>query len=106
MRTKDSSVWLRGLSAECWWALHVADELHQEFTGGQQLVVTSGCEPIEHSVPRSAHHRGDAADLRTWYLGSRVGDFAAELQRRVGPHYVVVVERSPPHIHMHWSPER
>lgn len=65
------------------------------------LVVTSAAEPIEHSVPRSAHYRGDAIDIRIWHLPD-VPAAVEELKELLGPDYVVLQE--PTHIHIHWSP--
>jgi hypothetical protein len=100
MITKDATVETR-FSAEAWAGLVSAEALLPQYTD-QELVVTSGSEAIKHSVPRSAHHRGDAWDIRRWYLGERAADYAAELAEILGTDWVVLLESD--HIHAHWAP--
>lgn len=102
MRPKDDTVELN-FSAEAWRGLAMADRLHGFFVAGQhELVITSGTEAIAHSVPRSAHHRGDAWDIRRWYLETRAAEFVRELGELLGDDWIVILEGN--HIHAHWAP--
>ena len=102
MRPKDESVEL-DFSAEAWRGLVVADRLHNFYVSGvNELVITSGSEAIAHSVRRSAHHRGDAWDVRRWYLADRAAEFTDELAELLGRDWVVILEGN--HIHAHWGP--
>ena len=104
MIAKDESV-LMQFSAEAWNGLYIADMLHREYLASRrELVVTSGSEPIQHTVARSAHHRGDAFDMRRWYLDdvNKFEEYVAELREKLTADWVVFVEDD--HIHCHWSP--
>ena len=80
-------------------ALPTIDEIHQDLSGGKEAVVTSTTEG-KHSVPRSAHYRGDAVDLRTWHVDPH--DYAERIKAALGDDFVVLVEAT--HIHCHWGP--
>lgn len=69
---------------------------------GVPMVITSGTDG-KHSVKHSGHYRGDGADLRTRDLKPQYRPgLVRAMKRKLGPHYVVVLESN--HIHMHWSP--
>ena len=90
-------------SAEAWQGLAIADRLHGFYVSGEhELVITSGTEAIAHSVRRSAHHRGDAWDVRRWYLEDRAAEFVDELAALLGVDWVVILEGN--QIHAHWGP--
>lgn len=109
MKCKEG-VTLDGLRAEILAALIQVERVHKELTRGRELVVTSTTEG-KHSVERSAHYRGDAADVRIWYVRSPEV-FRDRISETLGPHFVVLLEyrknengeRVPSHIHIHWSP--
>ncbi len=97
MKTKEN-VDISGLRREIIGALTIIDQVHKDLAG-REAVITSATEG-RHSVKRSAHYRGDAVDLRTWYVD---GDaFADRLAEELGPDYVVLSESD--HVHVHWSP--
>jgi len=104
MRRKDDSVDLEGLRQPILIALITLNDLHKQMTD-QPLTITSGAENIRHSVERSAHHRGDAVDVRIWQLASTndVDSFVQKARKALGPDYVVLLEKT--HIHVHWSPK-
>ena len=70
---------------------------------GEESVITSGSEKYKHSAKRSRHYRGDALDFRhrffVWQVKTKVLE---ELKRRLGKHFVVVLESS--HFHIHFAP--
>lgn len=72
------------------------------------LVVTSGSENYKHSAHRSAHYRGDAADIRSKNIpkADRPNVLMA-IKRKLGLDYVVIHEgigKPWEHFHIHWSP--
>jgi len=73
-----------------------------------QLVVTSGSEHYEHQAHRSAHYRGDAADVRSRTVGPRQKALVlGRIKDALGPDYVVILENEGEpneHFHIHWSP--
>lgn len=88
-----------GLTAEGWLAAHKADRLHLKATG-REVEITSTTDG-HHSALRSGHYRGDAIDIRIWYLSDKEA-FAEQLKKDLGQHYIVILESH--HIHVHWSP--
>jgi len=98
MRTK-AGVDLRTLSAEAWYAAHIADQVHRNIAG-REVVITSANDG-KHQVERSAHYRGDAIDVRIWYVPDPQA-FADRLREDLGADYVVLLESD--HIHIHWNP--
>ena len=67
------------------------------------LVVTSGTDGTHKTG--SKHYSGDALDFRTVNLiASIIPAIIARLQRRLGPAYQVLLETSPPHIHVEYDP--
>lgn len=105
MTPKDDSVDLTRLRAQIVEAGSLLSVWHMQLCDGLDLVVTSGAENIKHSVPRSAHYRGDAIDVRNWYLKALDPDldgWAMKIREQIGPDYVVLNEGT--HFHIHWSP--
>jgi len=100
MIPKDDSVNLRGLSAEGWWAVYVADRVHKRMAG-QEVVITSARDS-RHAVKRSAHYRGDAIDVRIWHVKDREVEFSNALAAELGGAYVVILEDT--HVHIHYAP--
>ena len=98
MKLKDG-VTLDGLRAEIQAAFPMIDRIHQGMTG-TEATATSTTEG-KHSATRSAHYRGDAVDLRTWYVDSAT-EYGHAITDALGPDYVVLIEAT--HIHVHWSP--
>lgn len=102
----------RHLSAPAWYAAHIADDLHEQYTNERAVITSTG--EGRHSVKRSAHYTGEwmgygrAFDLRVWYLNDQVDAYSDELQTLLGGDYVVLLERrsdgDPSHIHVHWAP--
>lgn len=80
-------------------ALPTIDEIHKGLSGGKEGVVTSTTDG-KHSVPRSAHYRGDAVDLRIWHVDAE--EYAERIREALGEDFVVIVEST--HVHCHWSP--
>lgn len=87
------------LSAQAWLAAYKADQLHKRIAG-REVEITS-CTEGKHSVARSSHYRGDAIDIRIWYL-TDAANFVKRLKLSLGTDYVVILEET--HIHVHWSP--
>lgn len=100
MKPKDDSVNLRGLTANGWWAAHIADQVHQEMVGAE--VVITSAKDGKHRVERSAHYRGDAIDVRIWYIEGQELEFVSRVRTALGLEYVVILESD--HVHIHWSP--
>lgn len=70
---------------------------------GTSLVITSGVERYKHSAERSAHYRGDAIDVRSRDIPKEEQKpLLKAIKRKLGPHYVVILEST--HYHLHWSP--
>ena len=82
-------------------AITIIDPVFKEF--GEEGVITSGTEKHKHSAKRSRHYRGDALDWRhrffVWSVKTKVLE---ELKKRLGKHFVVVLESS--HFHIHFAP--
>lgn len=97
MKLKEN-VDISGLRREIKGAFVAIDQAHQELAG-QEAIVTSATGG-RHSVKRSAHYRGDAIDLRTWYVDGQ--EYADRLTEVLGPDFVVLFETD--HVHVHWSP--
>lgn len=107
MRVKDASVDITGLRTPIRKALGRLDAYHKLKCAGRHLYITSGSEHIKHSVERSAHYRGDAVDIRNWYLAAFHADisldtWAERISTLLGPDFVVINEGT--HFHIHWSP--
>lgn len=80
----------QGLRKEIRGKLDVIDHIHKKLAGGQEAVCTSARDG-KHRVKRSAHYRGDAVDVRIWYVPSMLA-FADEIQDALGKHFVVFPE--------------
>ena len=96
----------RYLGAPAWYGLWLADELHKKVTGRDAVCTSTG--EGRHSVMRSMHYtgaygrgHGRAFDLRIWHL-ENPAEFTRKLKKRLGPDYVVLLEKT--HIHVHWGP--
>ena len=97
MKVKDG-VDLDELRDEMRAACPIIDEVHQELA--QREAIATSTKDGKHSVKRSAHYRGDAVDLRTWYADG--DEFAIQLRLALGENFVVLHESD--HVHVHWSP--
>ena len=70
---------------------------------GHTAVVTSGTEKYKHSADRSRHYSGDALDFRSRYFSVAAKyEVLEELQRKLGKHFVVILEAT--HYHVHYAP--
>jgi len=98
----------RFLSPQMWCALDDCNDIHRRLDEeGRDVTVTSTGEG-KHSVKRSKHYVGDfgfgwsmAMDLRTWHVEKN--EFAMQIRRKLGKHYVVVIEKT--HLHIHYAPQ-
>ena len=95
---------LLGVQPQLIVALLIADSVWHAFKLPEMTVtsVTDGT----HSK-RSLHYKGMAADIRTRDLDpDLVPKLVGILKQWLGDEYDVVLETSPPHIHVEWDPER
>ena len=82
-------------------AITIIDPTFKEH--GQEGVVTSGTEKYYHSVKRSTHYKGDALDWRHRFFDLPTKNkVLQELTKRLGKHFVVVLEST--HFHIHFAP--
>lgn len=92
---------VHGISTELLLGLTVAATVYDQY--GEELVVTS-LNDSRHSRT-SLHYSGNAADLRTNYFDRETQlKVVAEIKRRLGPDYDVVLEKD--HIHLEYQPKR
>ena len=108
-----NAAWPDEMHAAVWMARAEARALHQEMTG-EDLVITSGHRPGDEG---SLHAEYRAFDIRVWHFDdhAHIRAFAAELHRRLGPDFDVVVEgpaatdlryrNKPPHVHVEYDPK-
>lgn len=70
---------------------------------GYDCTLTSGREG--NHMNGSLHYLGKANDFRTFHVGDpvKIGLIAADISRRLGPDYDVVVEHT--HIHVEYDPK-
>ena len=76
----------------------IIDEVHKEYTGYEATCTSARRAP--NPGGSSLHAHGKALDLRTWAFGpadtadgkARVRRFAADLRKRLGNDYDVIVE--------------
>lgn len=70
-----------------------------------EIVITSGADGQHKSG--SLHYKGHAADIRTRNFPSEaaIKQFMAALKSELGEDYDLVLEKSPPHIHVEYDPE-
>ncbi len=80
-------------------AMAAADNLHLEMTA-REVPIVHVMDGKHHKGSR--HYVGLAFDMRIWYLDSPQA-FAEELQRILGIHYDVVLEKT--HIHVEYDPK-
>lgn len=100
MRLK-AGVNCKDVHSKIWEALWIVEVIYIEH-GQSELTVTS-MRDAKHSKVRSAHYRGEAADLRIWgFSKAELRNLVEEIKARLGDDYVVVLEHN--HIHIHWSP--
>ena len=96
-----SGVRVFGLRPEILLALIIAEPLFEE--EGEEMVVTSLIEG-KHSRG-SLHYAGAAVDLRTNPIAPAAAkEIRDELQRRLGPDYDVVLEKT--HLHIEFQPKK
>lgn len=69
----------------------------------KEAVITSGSD--EHAGPLTLHDDGNALDFRTRDLArAQVQIIAAQIRLRLGELFDVVIEDTPPHIHVEYQP--
>lgn len=114
MDLKPGVLW-SGMDPAMWYARGVAGALHRELTG-KEGTITSGRRTASPGGS-SLHPLGLALDIRVWAFETKeaVREFAAELSRRLGPDFDVIVEgpaatnpryrNRPPHIHVEYDPK-
>jgi flavodoxin len=90
---------LDGVSWRLFYAAVVAEEIYKKF--GAELVITSANDG-KHG-DKTLHHKGLALDLRTWNLGGREMQVAAEIRKALGKDFDVIVESD--HIHLEYQPK-
>ena len=82
-------------------AITIIDPIFREHE--QEAVITSGTEKYKHSAKRSRHYRGDALDFRHRFFDLPTKNLVLqELTKRLGKHFVVVLEST--HFHIHFAP--
>ena len=82
-------------------AIEIIDPIFREY--GQEAVITSGTEKYKHSAKRSRHYAGDALDFRHRFFDlPGKNQVLQELTKRLGKHFVVVLEST--HFHIHYAP--
>jgi hypothetical protein len=85
-------------------ALTVVDQVYESH-GVAETVITSG-EDGNHGW-NSLHYDGDAFDTRTRDLDPELAKIIAkDVADRLGRDYDVVLEHSPPHLHVEKQPRR
>lgn len=101
MKLKTTVRVLPGLSPEILLALMVAEGIYKEH--GYELVVTSLFDSHDNR-PKSLHHKGYAADLRTRDMRSGEADIIKnKIQVWLGGSYDVILEKD--HIHIEFDPK-
>ena len=91
-----------GVVPQIWWAMGVADLLHQEMFN-KELEVTSVNDSHEHN-PKSLHHQGEAFDIRTRHMTSDFHlRFFKALKLRLDPRGFDTVDEGN-HIHVEYQP--
>lgn len=89
---------LAGIQIQMNRALVKGEKLWKEY--GQELVITGALDGSHSNM--SLHYSGYALDFRTRYFSSeKHKEIAAELQKRLGMGFDVVVHKT--HIHVEWD---
>jgi len=89
-----------GVHERILYALEITNQFHRELLG-REATIYSILDGRHHAGSR--HYVGLAFDLRIWSIPeSSLVAFKAELQRRLGIHYDVILE--PTHIHVEFDP--
>ena len=88
-----------GISPEILLALIIAIPIFRKYNSD---VVITALRDGKHSK-HSRHYSGDAEDFRIWYLAvSNRPKVEQELQKALGPHYFVRLEKD--HLHVAYKP--
>lgn len=88
---------------QIWWAMGVADLLHQEMFN-KELEVTSVNDSHEHK-PLSLHNKGEAFDLRTRHMTPEFHlRFYRALKMRIDPKGFDTVDEGS-HLHVEFQPK-
>ncbi len=96
-----TSVSVEGIRPETVLGIVVAHEVYRRHT--DVMWVTSVTDGVHKEG--SLHYKGLAADLRVKHIPEGVWErLRDELQVALGPHYDVLLERKPPHIHLEHDP--
>lgn len=106
--------WSPDMHPAMWMARMEARLLHFEMFR-KRMTITSGMRP-QSPGGSSLHPLGRAMDIRVWHMShEEQREFAAELQRRLGEDFDVVVEGPaatsaryldrPPHLHIEYDPK-
>lgn len=90
---------LAGVVWQMFYAAIIAEGIFKKY-GATELIITAGTDGT-HSE-NSLHYEGRALDLRTWDV-SDVTAVAAELRRKLGKNYDVVIEKT--HLHVEYDPK-
>lgn len=94
---------LDGLRPEMVLAVVIAGQVYE--SNQAELVVTEGTGG-KHMVG-SLHASGRAVDIRTGNVAPiTLSSVVAELKRRLGENYDVVLETTSPHIHIEFDPKK
>lgn len=103
MQFKDGVI-QSGVQPEIWFALGIAALLSDTYRRGE-LVVTSLVDGVH--MKGSLHYQGRAADLRTvGYSDGENTSFYNSMRYYLKPlGYDVVLETSPPHVHVEYDPK-
>lgn len=103
MRLK-AGVRIFGIRPELVLALGIADDIwRQHGPVAEGAVVTSVMDGVHQDG--SDHYRGTAVDLRVTTLDDPAAATAA-LRAALGEDFVVLLERTPPHVHVSFRPQR
>ncbi len=99
MRIKEG-VKINGMRQETTLALVIASQVYADVAGAELVVteITGG----KHGTA-SLHYVGLAADLRTGNIAGKEAAVVAELKKRLGENYDVVLEST--HIHIEFQPK-
>ena len=91
---------IQGVTAEMVLGIMIIYPIISEYGN---CVITS-CKDGQH-CRGSRHYRGDAVDIRTWYIPKNKEQYVLkELRKALGPDYDVVLHTT--HIHVEFDPKK